>query len=307
MATQVHMDTNKRIAIENGLNSKMSFKAIANKIHMDCTTVSKEIKKHLVERNISAPGRVFNNCINRYECQLYNVCTNCNFPTSKLCRSCNLCRTECDQFVEEVCEKLKTPPYVCNGCDDRGKCTLTKKLYFPLVAQKQYEQTLVDSRSGICITQEDIDRLNTLLIPLMKEKKQSIHHIYINHADEIMMSEKTLYKVIDCGLLMVRNIDMPRKVRRCIRRKKNTAYKVDKQCLEGRRYEDFLLFLENKPDSAVVEMDTVEGKKGQSCILTIHFRSCSFMIAVKREFNDSKSILQFISIMYMKCLVVNYL
>lgn len=59
MATQVHMDTNKRIAIENGLNNKMSFKAIAKKINMDCTTVSKEIKKHLEERNILAPGRVF--------------------------------------------------------------------------------------------------------------------------------------------------------------------------------------------------------------------------------------------------------
>ena len=43
-----------------------------------------------------------------------------------------------------------------------------------------------------------------------------------------MYSDKTIYKYIDLGLLNVRNIDLPRKVR--FRRvKKTTVYKIDKQ------------------------------------------------------------------------------
>ena len=111
------------------------------------------------------------------------------------------------------------------------------------------------------------------------------------------MSEKTLYKVIDAGILKVRNIDLPRKVR-YRKRKKASNYKVDKACLEGRRYEDFKVFMKNNPDVSVVQMDTVEGVKGESCLLTIHFTVCNFMIAVKREFNDSKSVTDFFNDIY---------
>ena len=40
------------------------------------------------------------------------------------------------------------------------------------------------------------------------------------------------------GLLEVRNIDLPRKVRFRSRRKGTTVYKVDKNCLTGRTHED---------------------------------------------------------------------
>jgi IS30 family transposase len=45
------------------------------------------------------------------------------------------------------------------------------------------------------------------------------------------------------------------------------------------------------PDTAVVEMDTVEGKKGGSVLLTMHFKSCSFMLAFLRERNTSQSVI----------------
>ena len=61
----------------------------------------------------------------------------------------------------------------------------------------------------------------------------------------------------------MRNIDLPRKVRYRQRKKKSSSYKVDKNCLDGRRYEDFLRFRNEHPDIALVEMDTVEGVKGE--------------------------------------------
>lgn len=106
-----------------------------------------------------------------------------------------------------------------------------------------------------------------------------------------MFSDKTIYKLIDLGLLEVRNIDLPRKVRFRPRRKQTTVYKIDKKCLIGRTYEDFLNYIENNPDTPIVQMDTVEGIKGGKVLLTIHFVNCSFMLAFIREHNDAQSVI----------------
>lgn len=297
-----HLTIHERIAIENQLNMKSSFKQISRNIHKDCTTVSKEIRANFVVREVAGYGRIFNNCAKRNHCSLVNsACPSCTNPHVKKCSICkNNCRSHCVEFVEEKCPKLDKPPYVCNACEVRNKCTLTKHFYYALQANKKYMERLVESRSGVCMTEAEIQHLNDLLVPLIKDKGQSIHHVFINHQDEIMMSEKTLYKLIDSGILEVRNIDLPRKVRYRQRKKVSSSYKVDKNCLNGRRYEDFLHFINEHPDMALVEMDTVEGIKGESCLLTIHFTVCSFMIAVKREFNDSKSVTDFFNVIYKK-------
>ena len=106
-----------------------------------------------------------------------------------------------------------------------------------------------------------------------------------------MFSEKTIYKYIDLGVLNVRNIDLPRKVRFRKRTKQTTIYKIDKKCLENRTYEDFEKYLEEHPDTHIVEMDSVEGKKGGKVLLTIHFVNCSFMLAFIREHNDAQSVI----------------
>lgn len=298
MSNNKHMNAHDRIIIENSLDAHDSFKTVAKKLNKDCTTISKEVKKNSVERNTCSVGRNFNNCIHRDSCQLSGVCDECINQKCKFCKSCNQCRKECSEFVEEVCSRLSNPPYVCNGCPDRNKCRLSKKLYHALEANKSYKKRLSDSRKGFSLDESDIERLNNIFTPLAGQKKQSIHHIFINHSDEIMISEKTLYKIIDAGLLKIRNIDLPRQV---TMRKRSTAskkYKVDKKCLEGRRYEDYLIFMEKHPDYAVVQIDSVEGKKGESCLLTIHFTVCSFMIAIKREFNDSKSVTDYFNELY---------
>ena len=105
-----------------------------------------------------------------------------------------------------------------------------------------------------------------------------------------MCSEKTIYKLIDLGLLKVKNIDLPRKVRFRNRKKKTTVYKIDKHCLEGRRYEDFLAYMKQHPDTPVVQMDSVEGKKGGKVLLTLHFTNCSLMLAFIRNHNDASQL-----------------
>lgn len=126
---------------------------------------------------------------------------------------------------------------------------------------------------------------------------QSIHMICVNNADDIMLDEKTIYNYIDAGLLSVDNIDLPRKVRYRARSHKKPV-RVDKQCHIGRTYEDFETYLAANPDIPVVEMDSVEGRKGGKVLLTIYFRNSSLMLAFIRETNTAKSVTEIFNQLY---------
>lgn len=69
-----------------------------------------------------------------------------------------------------------------------------------------------ESRSGLCVSEEEVARLNKIITPLVLQG-QSIHQIYIEHKNELMCSEKTIYNYVDACIFDVRNIDLPRKVR----------------------------------------------------------------------------------------------
>lgn len=271
-----HLSLDERLDIEKYLNQNKSFKEIGMLVNKNCTTISREIRNHYVTKNTGGIGRRFNNCVYRATC-----------PNRG--KACNL--HNCTEFKEGKCPLLNKPPYVCNGCEKKHLCTLTKHLYDAVYSHREYTDTLSETREGILIDQSEIDYLNEILSPLVKKQNQSIHHAVINNKNKIMFSEKTIYKLIDLGLLEIKNIDLPKKVRFRRRNKKTTVYKVDKNCLEGRRYEDFLDYIEKHPDTPVVEMDTVEGKKGGKVLLTLHFVNCSLMLAFLREHNDAQSVI----------------
>ena len=65
---------------------------------------------------------------------------------------------------------------------------------------------------------------------------------------------------------------------------------MDKSCLKNRRYDDYLEFIKENKDISIVQMDTVEGRKGGKVLLTIHFADTSFMLMFLRDANDSRSV-----------------
>jgi len=67
---------------------------------------------------------------------------------------------------------------------------LEKRIYSAAHAQKEYEAIRSESRQGIQMTEEEALRLDSLISPLIKQG-QSLHHICISHADEIMLNERT--------------------------------------------------------------------------------------------------------------------
>lgn len=289
MEKNKHLDLQARLKIEGMLDHRKSFKAIGAAVEKDCTTISKEVKNHVVYEKTGALGKPFNDCLLRKECHQTALCSPCGNRSNRHCSFCSQCRTHCGDYQKELCPRLSKPPYVCNGCLEKTKCTLEKAMYRGAKAQKEYELVRSESRSGFNISESELASLDQLVSPLI-QNGQSIHHICASNPGLINCCEKTLYAYADAGLLTAKNLDMPRKVRFRVRKKKSVELKVDKACQIGRTYEDYQRFMEDHPDCSVCEIDTVEGTKGGAVLLTIHFPQPKLQLAFKRTCNNSQSV-----------------
>ena len=278
-----------RLQIQQSLTAGLSFKKIAVGLGKDPTTVAREVKKYSTLIATGRPGFPHNDCKHRVTCRKKDVCGKaCTRASSANCRLCQRCNEVCTDFFEEVCTIRFKPPYVCNGCSELRKCTLTKTFYDAEKAHLKAHQKISESRSGLCISEEEIARLNAIISPLVRQG-QSIHQICINHRDELMCSEKTIYNYVDACLLDIRNIDLPRKVRFRPRYKK-PEFKVDRACRNNRTFEDYEHYIKKHPDISVVQMDSVIGNRGGKCLLTIHFVDSCFMLAFLRDANTARSV-----------------
>jgi IS30 family transposase len=284
-----HLTLEERKSIERALTQGESFKFIARALGRSPSTISREVLKNSRVRQSGSFNRSFNNCLHRASCQEYGLC-NKEDCRRAFCRGCPLCFRLCSRYVREECSLLRSPPYVCNGCEKRSRCSLEKFIYQAKNAHQDYRNTLSDSRSGISVTPLELQRLEGIISPLIL-KGQSPYVICKTNKDAIMLDDKTIYKYINAGLFSAKNIDLLRKVKMRPRRKKATL-KVERSCRKKRTYRDFLDFMEQYPDTAVVQMDTVEGKKGdeEKVLLTIHFTQSQFMLAFIRNANTARSV-----------------
>ena len=281
---QRHLSLSDRSFIEQELLQHSSFKYIGEMLNKDPTTISKEIRNHTMSKPPLQHFRKCRGCLHYIECRRKNVCGDLK------CKSvCRLCvwghpTDHCISYLpfDRYCNKRDKPPYVCNGCEHTNLCTLEQRIYDAKKAQKMYEQKLSDSRKGINMTPEELDELNELISPLVL-KGQPLSHIFAVHGDEIPVSRRTLYNYFDQRVFTARNIDLPRRVRyKKRKRRSEPRIKNVKQAYRSKRtYVDFEKYTKAFPELDVVEMDTVKGtNKAGKCLLTLLFRSCSFMIII---------------------------
>lgn len=286
-----------RLFIASGLKENLSFGQIGKMLGKDRTTIAKEIKKHSYERKSGSPGWSYNACRHRAYCKYSSICgKDCHRRATNYCKLCPSCNDKCTDFIEEICRTRFKPPYVCNGCSQLYKCTLKKYIYDAADAHIAYSEQLSEARSGILANEKELQRINKLITPLIKNG-QSVHQVYIHYVNELMCSEKTLYNYIDACLFDIRNIDLPTKVKRRPHYKR-PEFKVDKGCRIGRTYEDYKAFIAVSPDLPVVQMDSIIGEKGGKVLLTIHFVETSLMLAFIREANTSQSVIDIIEGLY---------
>lgn len=84
--------------------------------------------------------------------------------------------------------------------------------------------------------------------------------------------------MIEQGVLSVKSIDLRRKTRYKKRRKKRDAESgvVNQKYRQGRSYQDFQKYIQNKSHVDVCEMDTVKGNRGKGkvskLLIAFYFR-----------------------------------
>lgn len=283
---QKHLTLEDRNYIEQALNQDMSFKEIGKFLSKDPSTISKEIKKHKIMKEPSRFNGYGNICKKRFSCRKKNVCRdNCK----GICFKCSKCNTCCPEFEEDICPSLLQPPYVCNPCKDKGRCRLVKYYYRALPSYNQYKDTLSSSRQGYNLSEEKLVKLDNIVTPLLKHGQTLAH---ICKTQDIGCSKSTLYNYIDKNYLSVCNLDLPRRVRYPEKISKKRTIPRDTTIRKGRTYEDFEKYIQENPDTSIVEMDTVEGIKGGKVLLTMLFRSSKLMLAFLLNDRTANSVLK---------------
>lgn len=251
------LNIQQRETISILLNKNKNFTEIGKAVGVDRTTISKEIRRNrYIKSNFYEP-----------------------FDTNGILNALS----KCDKL-----SKL----YVCNNCLLKNTCNKHHLYYNFKLAQNHYEEKLISSRSGIDISPETIDDIEHQIVPLIKNKKQSVNQVYINHSDILYFSKPTFYHYVNIGVFSLTNLDLPKKVKYKLRKnKKDNKNKRELALLRGRKYEDFILFIANHPRMNIVEIDTVIGKvSDDKCLFTLYIRKTHFMLIFLLEKKNSASV-----------------
>ena len=258
MTNYKQLNKEQRNTIEQLINKGETFTYIGNVIKVDRTTIAKEIKRNRIIR--SSYFSIYSDTgINR---------------------------------AIKGCDKLSKPPYCCNNCKSKNYCSKYHLYYNATVAQKHYEESLSESRKGIDITNEEIEIINKNIVPLIKNKRQSVNQVYINHPDILYFSKTTFYKYVNEGIILLSNMDLPRKVRyKKRKKKKNKTNKRDNLILKGRTSEDYIIRIDKEKKLNIWQLDTVIGLISDTkCLMTFLFVETNFMIIRLLEKKDVQNV-----------------
>lgn len=78
MANQKHLTLEQRTIIKEMLDKKCSFTKIGKALDKDPSTISKEVRNHLVFSRVEYRHVNYNACEHRLTCNKIHVCSTCN-------------------------------------------------------------------------------------------------------------------------------------------------------------------------------------------------------------------------------------
>ena len=279
MSNYNRLDLKERVRIEAGIYAEKSFSLIAEELGRNKSSITREVKQNRIQ--VKMPRVGMKECIYPLNCSKRNLCGDyeCTMKCWR-CREYN-CEELCSRFKDHTCSKLEKAPFVCNTCSEKNKkkCIHDKYYYISEKADAKSKRLRSESREGIRTDEKELQTIDDLVSTLVRQG-QPLSHICAAHKDEITVSERSIYNYIDAGELSICNLDLRRKVRYKRRRKKPEEIRCNKfDYRQGRTYTDYLAYMEEHPDTEVVEMDTVKGRRGeQPVLLTLMFRKNSVMI-----------------------------
>ncbi len=281
MKRNKNLTLSERIIIEKGIMDGLSKRDIATLIKKDESTIAKEIKLH---RKMT------------YLCQLMCECSN-----YKHCKFNRNCKPNCPNFVLFKCKRRDKSPGACNGYLSYKYCRFTKYRYSSEIAQNEYEKLLVSSRIGINLTEDELKRISDIVCPLLL-KRQSPYMIINNHP-ELNISERTLYSYIEAGLFKSRGVDvftLRRYLSRKPTKKRSIVLKkrIDRKFLVGRKYDDYLLYMDENQNTKVVQMDTIYNDiVSGPFIQTIKFLEFGLLIGIYHSEKTAEAMVEGVQIL----------
>jgi len=169
------------------------------------------------------------------------------------------------------CDLLKQFPFCCNRCYKLGSCPKEIYIYDAYNAQEKYEYKKFNCNKGPRITKDELKIIDERVSPRIM-LKQSIYHV-VSSDEHIKVCEQTIRRYINAGYLKAKPIDLPKTVQRrpskdLVNEKRG---RVDVKLINGRMYEDYLLFIKQYPNTIFLQIDTVIGKrKDKKFILTLY-------------------------------------
>ena len=132
-----HLTYDDRVYIQQNLN-KLSFKDIGKKLGKDCTSISREVRRHTITVYTGPWGKDYNDCKKRDCCPFSAQCGSKTCKRSRCC-GCNVyCGSGCPNYEQEKCPLLDKSPYVCNSCSKSPRCKLPKSDYRVKEADSKY-------------------------------------------------------------------------------------------------------------------------------------------------------------------------
>lgn len=203
------LDINDRESIAIGILRKQPLAKIGTIINRSTSSISREIKNH----RIFVPGSYYagNDCRNAQHCTERHLCGDKMCPM--YCYSCNKnCHEFCSSYSSTKCLEYNKPPFVCNACSNRRYCTEDRYFYDAKVADRQAHITRKTASEGVHLTEAELSTIDDILTTGIKSG-QPLSHLFATYENELIISERTAYRLIDEGLLSVRNVDLRRKTR----------------------------------------------------------------------------------------------
>lgn len=266
----------QRQILESLLNEGTKLCDIASELHRDPRGIAYEIKSH---RQLFVRKNQRNKCGIQDKCKKVRLCSDCD---SGLCKYCSHvhCDSICPDFCElPDCKSIRRFPLVCNGCDSIRSCHLPKLYYKAQIAHNEYRDNISLHKKGPKADEIKLKELDEIISEGVR-KGHSIEVIL--HVHGLSIAPSTVYRYIDQNLLSVKNIDLKRKVRYKPRTTdKPKANPMEYDYLKGRTFEDFARFILENPSANLWQMDTLEGKKGGSAVLSLLFTKTNLQLYFK--------------------------
>ena len=217
----------------------------------------------------------------------YNLDNNFNLSASSLARVLKKSRSAIyyeietnatvlnsrDKFngkVTYVCPKRQRFPFTCNGCVNL-RCSHKDRIYIADEAHYKARKTLVSSRNDTANSRRNIKLINQTISPLVL-KGQSIYAAKL--ASGCPLSESTIRRYVDKEIVNIKRHNLPKAVRFKTKKEYNypKATRLDINVINGRTYEDYMKYINDRPFNSIVQVDSIIGKRNDHiAILTVYF------------------------------------